>query len=69
LELGGDSLLAAQIVARVLRDFAVDLPLDTLLAAASVRSMAATLIAARNDAANMDNLLSEIKPCLRSGRA
>ena len=69
LELGGDSLLAAQIVARVLRDFAVDMPLDTLLEAASVRSMAATLIAARNDTADMDNLLSEIKPCLRSMRS
>jgi hypothetical protein len=40
LDLGGDSLLAGQVVARAVHEFAADLPLTALYAAPTVAAMA-----------------------------
>ena len=43
LELGGDSLRATQIVSRVLDEFHVEIPLETLMKASTVTQMAAVV--------------------------
>jgi amino acid adenylation domain-containing protein len=47
-ELGGDSLLAMQVAARVIAQWRLDLPLHTLLEASTVADMADRIVAAAN---------------------
>jgi FkbH-like protein len=63
-ELGGDSLTAAQVVARVRQAFEVHLPLDVLFEARTIAELAVTIVEAlaehdRGD--DMESLLDEIE--------
>lgn len=57
LELGGNSLLAVQIIARVIRTFRVELPMGSLFAAATIRDTA--LLVTQEDARRLDDVAVE----------
>ena len=59
LDLGGNSILAAKLAARVLRDFQIEIPLKDVLASATVREMAETIAAAGGE--RMERWLREIE--------
>ena len=59
LDVGGNSLLAMQVLARVSSRFNVDLPPSQVLAAGTVSAMAAALMNAR--AGDVDRLLREVE--------
>jgi non-ribosomal peptide synthetase component E (peptide arylation enzyme) len=65
LELGGDSLRAARVMARILRTFQLDLPLHALLMTGGTIAEIATLIvqgqAADSDPDELERLLSEVE--------
>jgi acyl carrier protein len=64
LELGGNSLLAARVMTRVLDTFHVELSQSTLMEAATVAHMADTIVeqqAAQVDRDEMRRILAEIK--------
>ena len=50
LDLGGDSLRATRVIARMAETFAVEIPLAALLAASTVADLAALVRAARGEA-------------------
>ena len=64
LELGGNSLLAVQIIARVIRTFRVELPMSSLFAATTVRDMALLVIheASQLDDVTVERLLTGLEP-------
>jgi len=64
LELGGDSLLAGQVVSRVISEFRVELPLRSLFQAPTVADMALAITqrqAKAADQADIDRLLAELE--------
>jgi acyl carrier protein len=64
LELGGDSLLAARVMTRVLDTLQVDLPQSAVVQAATVAQLAAWIVqqqAAQLDQDELQGLLAEIK--------
>ncbi|HLF04846.1 MAG TPA: AMP-binding protein, partial [Dehalococcoidia bacterium] len=64
LELGGDSLLAAQVISRVIRDFKVHLPLHALFAAPTVAQMAVVVAQRQANQASpedVERLLAELE--------
>ena len=64
LELGGDSLLAGQVVSRVISEFRVELPLRSLFQAPTVADMALAITqrqAKAADQADLDRLLAELE--------
>jgi acyl carrier protein len=64
LELGGDSLLAMQVISRVLARFRVDLPLHDLFDAATVSEMALRLDRVANESPDLHQyrkLLAELE--------
>lgn len=64
LELGGNSLQAAQVIARVLRTFQVELSLKALFEAPTVAEMAVIMAqhqAEKSDAKDMDRMLTELE--------
>jgi hypothetical protein len=64
LELGGNSLLAAQIVSRVTNEFRVELPLRALLESANVADMAVAITqgqARQFEGGTLETLLSELE--------
>jgi amino acid adenylation domain-containing protein len=65
LELGGDSLKAARVMARIVRTFQLDLPVQALLTAGGTIAEIATLIvqgqAADSDPDELERLLSEVE--------
>jgi acyl carrier protein len=64
LELGGNSLLAVQIIARVIRTFRVELSMGSLFAATTVRDMALLVVqeAGQLDDATVERLLAGLEP-------
>ena len=64
LELGGDSLLAGQVISRVISEFRVDLPLRSLFRAPTVAEMALAITQRRAkaaDQADIDRMLAELE--------
>ena len=64
LELGGDSLLAGQVIARVIGDFRVELPLRSLFESPTVADMAVAITHDRAKSANqsdIDRMLRELE--------
>jgi Phosphopantetheine attachment site len=64
LDLGGHSLLATQIVSRIRETFQVDIPLQSLLAAATVAEMAVLIGRRQADLlpqAELARLLAEVE--------
>ena len=64
LELGGHSVLAAQVLARVIRHWRVTLPVQTLFEAPTVAAMAVVIAAhqaARADEAAVERMLAEVE--------
>ena len=71
LELGGDSLLAGQIISRVIRAFQVKLPLRTLFEAPTVADMAVAITQSQAkvaDPEDIERLLAELE-ALSAGEA
>ena len=67
LELGGDSLLSGQVVARVIGEFRVDLPLRSLFQAPTVADMALAITQRRAkaaDQADINRMLTELEALL-----
>jgi acyl-coenzyme A synthetase/AMP-(fatty) acid ligase len=63
LELGGNSLLATRVVARVIRVFRVDLPIRVLLESPTVATMAEAIVlhqVAQADSGTVNRLLMEV---------
>jgi acyl carrier protein len=64
LELGGDSLLASQLISRVTKSFHLDLPLQLLFQSASVSEMA-VMIAGYQDkepgSAELESAIAELE--------
>jgi FkbH-like protein len=63
-DLGGDSLTAAQVVARLRQAFEVQLPIDALFDARTVPELAVTILhalAERDEGASMESLLRELE--------
>ena len=56
LELGGDSLLATRLMARLREELAVDLPMDRLFAEPTVAAVAAAVVEARAAQAGEEDL-------------
>jgi acyl carrier protein len=56
LELGGDSLLATRMMARLREELAVDLPMDRLFEQPTVAAVAAAAVEARAGRAGEDDL-------------
>ena len=56
LDLGGDSLLATRLMARLRQEFAVELPIDRLFAQPTVAAVASSVVAATADRADQDEL-------------
>ena len=64
LELGGDSLLAAQVIARAIRRFQIDLPLQALFSSPTVGEMAVTIVqyqAQQAQPETVERLLAELE--------
>ena len=64
LELGGDSLLATQILSRVIQTLCTDLPAHTLLAAPTVAEMAVVIAqhqVTQADPATVVQMLAEVE--------
>ena len=64
LELGGDSLLATQVIARVMTQFCVHLPLHALFAALTVAAMAEAIVqmqARQVGEQKLDRMLAEVE--------
>jgi len=64
LELGGDSLLAGQVMSRVISEFRVDLPLRSLFQAPTVADMSLAITQRRAkaaDQADIDRMLAELE--------
>ena len=63
-DIGGDSLTAAQVVARLRQEFSVQIPIDALLDARTVPELAVIIIhalAERDEGSAMESLLSELE--------
>lgn len=63
-DIGGDSLTAAQVVARLRQEFSVQIPIDALLDARTVPELAVTIVhalAERDEGSAMESLLSELE--------
>ena len=64
LDLGGHSLLATQVISRAIRAFEVELPLQSLLRAATVADMALSITqsqAERADQAAIERMLEDLE--------
>ena len=64
LHLGGDSLLANQVIARVIKAFQVDLPLRSLFEAPTVADMAVAIVqnqAQKVEQADIERMLAELE--------
>lgn len=64
LELGGDSLLASQVIARVIKTFQVEVPLRSLWGSPTVAEMAEIIVQGQVKAANQEavqRMLSELE--------
>jgi acyl carrier protein len=64
LDLGGDSLLAARLAARVHETFRVQMPLRALLESPTVAAMAVTIVAylvEHTEAEHVSRLLSQVE--------
>ena len=64
LELGGDSLLAGQVISRVMRHFSVAIPLKAMFDSFTVSDMAMAIVqhqASGVDEENLDRLLAELE--------
>ena len=64
LELGGNSLLASQVISRVVKTFQVDLPLRVLFEAPTVAEMGVALVQGLVKKANhhdVERMLSELE--------
>ena len=64
LELGGHSLLATQIISRVIRDFRVEVPLQSLLQSPTIAEMALLIVqyqARKADERGINNLLTKLE--------
>ena len=63
LELGGDSLLASQVIARVIQTFQVEVPLRSLWESPTIGDMAVTIIQGQvkaADPADIERMLKEL---------
>ena len=64
LDLGGDSLLASQVISRMIRTFRVELPIRSLLEASTVADMAVAITQDRAKSAgqsDIDRMLAELE--------
>jgi len=64
LELGGDSLLASQVISRVIKTFLVEVPLRSLFDSPTVAAMAVIIVqyqANRADQEHIDGVLAELE--------
>jgi acyl carrier protein len=64
MDLGGNSLLAAQVISRVIQEFRVELPLRSLMEAPTIADMALLITENRGkdmDPADLERILQELE--------